>query len=405
MIRRMLLAGLLVSLPAAWAQAIVGRWDATIVVNKVEIPFRMEFAGLAGDLKGWFFNGDEKVMSSAGRVEKTSVSPSFEGSVSLSFDYYNAKLEATVKDGAMEGTYTRNGRAYPFRAHPAAPVTAKAEGVPSIGGLWEIPTKSSKGEAAWRLIIKQKGADLSAAILRVDGDTGALTGTWRDGKFVLSHFSAARPMLLEITPQPDGTLALVSNGQEKMNAIRPAEARAKGLPEPTDPAHHTSVKDPAEKFHFAAPDLSGRMVTDNDDRFHNKVLVVAIGGSWCPNCHDEAPFLEELYRKYRARGLEIVALSFEEADQLKDPARLRAFIKKYGIDYTVLLAGETGELHDKVPQAVNLNSWPTTFFLGRDGKVREVHAGFAARASGEFHDKLREETYALVERLVAEPVL
>jgi thiol-disulfide isomerase/thioredoxin len=394
MIRRMLLAGLLVSLPVAWGQSIAGLWDATIVVNKVEVPFRMEFAGSGSDLKGWFFNGDDKVTSSAGRVEG--------GSVSLSFDYYNSKLEAVVKNGGLDGIYTRNGREYPFRAHRAVATSAKADGVPSIAGLWEIPTKSSKGEAAWRLIIKQKGADVSAAILRVDGDTGALTGAWRDGKFVLSHFSAARPMLLEITPLADGTLALVSNGQEKMSAIRPAEARAKGLPEPTDPSHHTSVKDPSEKFHFSAPDLSGRMVTDGDERFRNKVVVVAIGGSWCPNCHDEAPFLEELYRKYRGRGLEVVALSFEEADQLKDPARLRAFIKKYGIDYTVLLAGETGELHDKIPQAVNLNSWPTTFFLGRDGKVREVDAGFAARASGEFHDKLREETCALVERLLGE---
>jgi hypothetical protein len=110
-----------------------------------------------------------------------------------------------------------------------------------------------------------------------------------------------------------------------------------------------------------------------------------------------------LYRKYHGAGLEIVALSFEEADQLKDPVRLRAFIRKYGIEYPVLLAGETGELNAKVPQAVNLNAWPTTFYLGRDGRVRAVHAGFAAKASGEFHRQLTEETTAMVERLLSEP--
>jgi thiol-disulfide isomerase/thioredoxin len=40
--------------------------------------------------------------------------------------------------------------------------------------------------------------------------------------------------------------------------------------------------------------------------------LVNITGSWCPNCHDEAPFLAEVYNKYHDRGLEIVALSFEE---------------------------------------------------------------------------------------------
>ena len=75
-------------------------------------------------------------------------------------------------------------------------------------------------------------------------------------------------------------------------------------------------------------------------RFRGKVLLINITGSWCPNCHDEAPFLASLYDKYHAQGLEVVALSFEEADQLKNVTRLRAFIKEYGIKYTVLLGGE-----------------------------------------------------------------
>jgi len=132
------------------------------------------------------------------------------------------------------------------------------------------------------------------------------------------------------------------------------------------------------------------------------VVLVNITGSWCPNCHDEAPFLAELYRKYRSQGLEIVALSFEEAEQLADPARLRAFIAKYGIEYPVLLGGEPGEFKEKLPQAVNLNSWPTSFFIGRDGLVRGAHAGFAGPASGAVHDQTRKEFAVTIERLLAE---
>ena len=89
--------------------------------------------------------------------------------------------------------------------------------------------------------------------------------------------------------------------------------------------------------------------------------------------------LPELYKKYKNRGLEVVELSFEEEAQLKNPVRVKAFIKKYGIDYTVLLPGEPRQLNEKMPQGVNLNSFPTTFFLGRDGRVRSAHAGFQAR--------------------------
>jgi hypothetical protein len=99
--------------------------------------------------------------------------------------------------------------------------------------------------------------------------------------------------------------------------------------------------------------------------------------------------------------LEIVALSFEEGEQLKDPARLRAFVKEYGIDYTVLVAGDPDDASAKLPQTVNLDAWPTTFFLGRDGRVRAVHAGFPGPASGELHRKALENFEGLLQRLLA----
>jgi hypothetical protein len=99
-----------------------------------------------------------------------------------------------------------------------------------------------------------------------------------------------------------------------------------------------------------------------------------------------------------------VSLSFEEGEQLKDPARLRAFIARYGLTYTVLVAGDTEQLNEKIPQAVNLNCWPTSFFLGRDGRVREVHAGFAGPANPPAHEALMHEVTALIEQLLAEPV-
>ena len=51
----------------------------------------------------------------------------------------------------------------------------------------------------------------------------------------------------------------------------------------------------------------------------------------------------------------------------------------------MLVPDEPSELAAKIPQAVNLNAWPTAIFLGRDGLMYSVHGGFAARASGEFH--------------------
>lgn len=377
--------------------SLFGLWDATVTVNGVEIPFRLELSNSGNRASGSFFNGDERVQSTSGDFDA--------GTLQLNFDQYGSKLTAKLVDGELAGAYDRGSRgSYPFRAHRMSAQSSEQSDAPSIAGLWEIQVKSGKGESAWQLNVRQTGPQVTAAVLRIDGDTGTLTGRYRDGKFVLSHFSGARPSLFEITPAKDGTLDIVQNGSTHLKAYRPADARAKGLPEPNDPAHHTTVKDPSEPFRFSGPDLNGARVSESDPRFQGKVVIVSIGGSWCPNCHDEAPFLEELHRKYHARGLEIVTLSFEEADQLKNPTRLRAFVRQYGIEYTVLLGGEPEQVHERLPQAVNLNTWPATFFLGRDGRVRSVHAGFTSVAFGDAHRRLKEEITRTVERLLAENI-
>jgi thiol-disulfide isomerase/thioredoxin len=257
-------------------------------------------------------------------------------------------------------------------------------------------------------VVQQTGSQVSAAILRVDGDTGSMTGEFRNDRFKLSHFDGARASILEIVPESHGTLEVdlkgFHNPDKHFHAVRLTEAKTSGLPEPANPDEHTQIRNWNEPLRFSFPDLNGNTVSSTDARFKDKVVIVNVTGSWCPNCHDEAPFLAELYRNYHSQGLEIVALDFEEADQRKDPTRLQVFIKKYGIDYTYLIAGEPSELQNKLPQAVNLNSWPTTFFIGRDGRVRAIHAGFAAAASGPFNLALKKQTTEQVERLLSENV-
>jgi thiol-disulfide isomerase/thioredoxin len=379
------------------AGSIDGVWQGTVTVDGSEIPFRFELAGDGSNVKGTFFNGDERFTSTSGSLANHSLE--------LKWEYFAAKLTAKVEGEAIEGTYERaRSRPIAFHAHKGL---AKAESVkaPPIDGLWIIEGVSSKkGESAWHLVVKQHGAEASAAILRIDGDTGTLSGAYDGNKFVLSHFSGLRPSRLEVSVEKDGSLKLVE-GKQTMKAVRHADVVAQRLAEPSDPARHTGVKNPSEPFHFSFADLDGKTVSDTDPRFKNKVVLVNITGSWCPNCHDEAPFLAEIYKKYRSRGLEIVALSFEEADQLKDPTRLRAFIHRYGIEYTVLLCGTTDEAKDKLSQATNWDSWPTTFFVARNGLVRGVHAGFPSKASGELYTKAKEEFTAQVEHLLNENAL
>ena len=376
------------------AQPLTGVWEAEITVNGAKVPFHIQFAGSGNSFKAWFFDGDRKTLSTSGESTKSTVL--------ARFDQYNSRLEATLKDGALDGTYTRDGKVYPVHAVPYKKPAPPAGKVPDIGGSWVIETGNTKGEKAWHLIVRQTGPEVAGAILRVDGDTGALTGRYEDGHFTMSHFSGARPSVFLLTPREDGSLDVLQNGKTKLVAVRAEVAKSKGLPGPEDPTQHITLRNPREPLKFAFPDINGHIVSSEDPRFKGKVVIVSIGGSWCPNCHDEAPLLESLYRKYRNQGFEIIELSFEEEDQLKNPTRLRAFEKEYGIDYTVLLAGEPSQLAEKLPQAVNLDTFPATFFIGRDGLVKAIHAGFAGKAMGALHDQLVEEINTTLAKLLAE---
>ena len=54
-----------------------------------------------------------------------------------------------------------------------------------------------------------------------------------------------------------------------------------------------------------------------------------------------------------------------------------------------------------MPQLNNLDTWPATIFIGRDGKVKAVHAGFASPATGAFNTQLEQEFTARIEQLLA----
>lgn len=399
-----LLAGATVSLSAlpsddtAVQESASGTWTGTAEVNGRDVPFQLEISGTGDEVRGALVNGKERSAISSGSYS--------DGHLVLHFDYYANTLDATLRDGVLTGTFAGHTHSVPITAQLNGKLPVAAANPPHIAGVWDVAVDNgAKGEHSWKLRVRQSGPNVDAVIERIDGDTGNLYGVWRDGVFAVSHFTAAGPSFAVLRPQTDGTLQLETaahgGGVQTYAAYRVSPVHTVALETLDDPLHHTSLENPNEPLVFRFPDLNGRLVSNTDSEFAHKVLIVGVGGSWCPNCQDEAPFLEALYRRYHSHGLEIVELSFEEVSQLQNPTRLRAVIARYGITYPVLIAGTPDQLNEKIAHVGNLNCWPTTFFVGRDGLVKAIHTGYAGPATaGDNHD-LEKETTTLVERLLA----
>src|SRR5438270_9339146 len=111
MTKHLLPSALLAFAATGWSQSLSGLWDATVQVNDLTVPFRIELSSSGATAKGSFFNGDARVESSAGAFQ--------ERLLSLDFDYLATRLHATLQDdGTLAGDYGRQGRLFPFRARP-----------------------------------------------------------------------------------------------------------------------------------------------------------------------------------------------------------------------------------------------------------------------------------------------
>ena len=185
----------------------------------------------------------------------------------------------------------------------------------------------------------------------MDGDTGALSGVWQETSGC-SATSTAPPFRVEVTPKPDGSLAILQTSGGKPNDWSRIVRRGPGQGGGRACQLHAHTTMRTRTRCSRSTSRRGRQRA-----LERRREVQGQGGGGdrhrylVPNCHDEAQYLVQLDKKYRAQGLEIVALDFEEPEQQDELARVKAFMKKYGIEYTYLIAGAPIEMWEKVPQA------------------------------------------------------
>jgi peroxiredoxin len=119
---------------------------------------------------------------------------------------------------------------------------------------------------------------------------------------------------------------------------------------------------------FSLRDVSGDVVVSS--HFLGKPTVINFFATWCPPCVEEIPGFVDVYNKYKDRGFELVGISFDTDPREKLPA----FVKTHRIEYRILLGDQaTARAYGGVSYL------PTTIFIGKDGRIRNVHVGYLDR--------------------------
>lgn len=133
---------------------------------------------------------------------------------------------------------------------------------------------------------------------------------------------------------------------------------------------------------FTLSDTSGKQVSLSS--LKGKVVLLEFWATWCPPCKEAVPELNTLYEKYRERGFVLLGVSVDKgADSM---VAVSTYVKRHSITYPVLLADSNTN------SSYSVTSIPTSFIIGKDGKVVNKRLGFVPGSA----DKLSKEIEALL---------
>lgn len=394
---------------------LTGTFRAVLTSPGGELPFGLELEETPEGLSAVVVNGEER--ATIPTVIRAG------DQLTFGFDGYDSKIEATLsRDGRrLSGRWTKTVAGgvstLPFLAQRGAaprfvPAAAAAAAVtdggalPEVAGTWAAQFSDESGPQPAQAEFVARGTHVAGTFLTPTGDYRFLEGSYESGLLRLSTFDGAHAFLFVARARADGTLAGDFWSRDSYHATwtaRRAQAGEAVLPDAWSQVGLTSADG---RLHFRFPDLTGRTVTADDPRFAGKVVIVNIFGSWCPNCNDEAPLLARWAAEDRGRGLEVVGLAYEvTGDAARDRTMVERFAARHGIDYPLLLAGtsDKAEASATLPDLSAVLAFPTSVFIGRDGKVRKIYSGFAGPGTGKHHEALVAEIRALIETLLAEP--
>lgn len=399
-----------VSLTGVSAQPLIkkGIWRGVFTLsekkNEIILPYNFEVSYLKNKPVIEIRNAEERI-----KVTEITI---IHDSVIIKMPVFDSELRTKLIRDTLTGVWINHSKkeknSIPFEAYyndPRRFVTNK-DASADFTGKYEVTFDVGK-ESEYKAIglFKQTGNKLTGTFLTETGDYRYLEGSVQNNTMALSCFDGSHAFLFfansaKTTGKADslsGEAFYGISGKETWTAIRNETFELK------DPESITYLKNPNEKITFSFPNLNGKTVSLSDEKFKNKVVIIQLMGSWCPNCMDETAYLAKVYKQYKGKGLEIVALAYERTpDFEKAKNNVLRSKKKFGADYEFLITGLSGsaKASESLPFLNKVSAFPTTIILDRKHRVKTIYTGFSGPATGKAYEQYQVKTDNLIRQLL-----
>ncbi len=395
---------------------ITGPWHGILQLNDslmTPLEVHFELKNSSGKWSMVIINAEERILADEIILKSDSIfikMPVFDSE-------FKCALEAGEKPGegnTIKGVWINHARktknTIPFTAYICTPackqeLETKYSDFTGIG-IWECDfSPGTKNASKAKGIFSQPDpAKLpSGTFLTETGDYRFLSGNYSGDRLYLSCFDGSHAFLFTGTIKGDS----IVDGHFYSGAHHhePWVAKRNDNFQLRNPDSLTYLKPGFTKVDFNFKNLEGKNVSLQDEKFKNKVVIIQIMGTWCPNCMDETKFLAPFYDKYNSKGLEVVALAFERTDDFnKAVNNIQRSKTRFNAKYEFLITMKTGkdQASEALPMLNEVMAFPTTIYIDKKGVVRKIYTGFNGPATGEAHTKFVEETTHFVEKLLSE---
>tara|TARA_Y200000002_G_scaffold294240_1_gene248539 strand:- start:151 stop:1368 length:1218 start_codon:yes stop_codon:yes gene_type:complete len=361
-------------------QPILGKYRAEMITKDGSIlPFNFEFLKKSEQLIMKVENGKETLIYDEIRIELDSIK--------IFMPPFDAVIIVKAEGEYLNGRYLKeeSGIETPFKAFLSnqPKFNSSTNANIDLSGKFKTEFRPEKPYPGLGLFT-QNGNLISGTFKKNSGDTRYLSGIVSGDSIYMSTFDGAHPYLIKAVKTGDtikGNLYYQSNSITKFWMVSDDNYE---LPNKKE---LTKLKEGYNTIDFSFKNTKGEMISLSDDEFKNKVVVIQIMGTWCPNCLDETQFFLSYLKENKFKDLSFIALSFEAAKtEEKAMKRVQSLIDRFNIPYPVLLAQygstDTKLAAEKLPMLDGIRAYPTTILVDKKGNVKSIYTGFDGPATG-----------------------
>lgn len=381
-----------------------GFWRATLEVQDGELlPFIFK---VNENSTMTIYNAEERIEVDEIVINGDSIriqTPVFEGYFSgrflekgnsISGSFIKPSLDRVVPFKMVYGDSLR------FRESEKKPTT-------EVTGSWETVFSPSSNEDRYiaKGIFKQAGSIVTGTFRTTTGDYRYLEGRMVEHTMKLSTFDGAHAFLFSATVTDSTMEGHFYSGNHFKEPFTAKRNDNYTLPDAKD---LTFLKEGYDRIEFSFPDEEGKMVSLDDEEYKDKVVLVQILGSWCPNCIEESTFYRDYLKDNPDGDVKIVGLAFEYAKtEEKALQSIKRLKDRLELPYPVLLAqygagADKKKAAEKLPMLNHVLSYPTTIYIDKKGVVRRIHTGYNGTATGEKSTEFKKDFEEFVGELIAE---